>query len=149
MITELQPGTARPELYEMIEFIDKAKTEEEMIERIRMFGSKYTAFNDYLRCIFDDRIQFLLPEGRPPYTPSNNGSYPSSWHKKNVELSLWVKGLKGENMNPIKRESRFIQMLESIHPDDALLISLITEKKTPIKKMTKEVVEKALPGLLN
>ena len=41
----------------------------------------------------------------------------------------------------------FIGMLESIHPEDAVHIVEMTEKKTSTSGLTKEVVQKALPNL--
>ena len=148
MITESQQGKTKPELYEMLEAIDKADTREDIVKLIKGYGSAYQAFNDYLRCIFDESIEFALPKGRPPYTPSSGASVPSTWHKRHLDLVYFVKGLGRDDMNQIKRESFFIQMLESIHPDDALHISLIASKECKVSGLNAEVIEEALPGLL-
>ena len=148
MITETQQGKTRPELFEMLEAIDKADTRDEIVKLVKGYGSAYQAFNDYLRCVFDESIEFALPKGRPPYTPSSGASVPSTWHKKHLDLPYFVKGLGRDDMNQIKRESFFIQMLESIHPDDALHISLIASKECKVSGLNAEVVEEALPGLL-
>ena len=148
MITETQQGKTRPELFEMLEAIDKADTREDIVKLVKGYGSAYQAFNDYLRCIFDESIEFALPKGRPPYTPSSGASVPSTWHKRHLDLVYFVKGLGRDDMNQIKRESFFIQMLESIHPDDALHISLIASKECKVSGLNAEVIEEALPGLL-
>ena len=148
MITEKQQGKTKPELYQMLEAIDKADTREEAVKLVKGYGSSYQAFNDYLRCIFDENIQFALPKGRPPYTPSSGASVPSTWHKKHLQLKYFVKGLGLDDMNQIKRESMFIQMLEAIHPDDALHISLIASKECKVSGLNADVIEEALPGLL-
>ena len=148
MITETQQGKTRPELFEMLEAIDKADTREDIVKLIKGYGSAYQAFNDYLRCIFDESIEFALPKGRPPYTPSSGASVPSTQHKKHLDLVYFVKGLGRDDMNQIKRESFFIQMLESIHPDDALHISLIASKECKVSGLNAEIIEEALPGLL-
>lgn len=147
MITERQQGAYVPELYEVIQLIDKAKSKEEVVEIVKKYGEKYSWFTDYLRCLFDDKIQFLLPAGRPPYTPSHEATYPLTWKKEHLKLGYWVKGLKGEDVNAIKRETMFINTLECIHPEDALLIADMVDKKSP-DRLTKEVVEAALPNLL-
>jgi hypothetical protein len=147
MITEKHPGTRTPELYEVLEKIDQAETDEQVVDIIRKFGEQYSWFTDYLRCLFDDKIQFNLPPGKPPYTPAHEAQYPSSWHRKHMDLGYWVKGLKGEQMNPIKRESNFIGMLESIHPEDAVHIVNMTEKRSEVAGLTKEAVREALPNL--
>ena len=147
MITE-HTTEIKPELYELLEKIDQADETSKVIELVQTYGSKYSYFTDYLRCAFDDTIEFLLPQGRPPYTPSNESAYPSSWKKKHLQLAYFVKGLKADSMNAVKRESMFIQLLESIHPEDALHISNLTSKKCTVSGLTKEVVQEALPNLL-
>jgi hypothetical protein len=147
MITELQPNIRHPELYEVLELIDQAKTNEEVVTLIKKFGGKYSWFTDYLRCVFDEGIQFLLPPGIPPYTPAHEAHYPTSWHRKHMDLGNWVKGMRGEQINAIKRESGFITMLETIHPEDAVHIVNMTQKKTSVAGLTKELVKEALPEL--
>ena len=147
MITEQQPGNYIPELYEVIQLIDKAESKEAVVEIVQKYGNRYSWFTDYLRCLFDEKIQFLLPPGRPPYTPSHEASYPLTWKKEHLKLGYWIKGMRGEDVNAIKRETMFINTLESIHPEDALLIADMADKKAPAR-LTKEVVDTALPELI-
>jgi hypothetical protein len=148
MITEQQPGTRVPELYEVLELIDQESEESKIVEIVQSFGSKYSWFTDYLRCVFDEKIQFNLPPGKPPYTPAGEAQVPSSWHRQHIQVGYWVRGLKGDNLNAIKRESMFIRLLEGIHPEDAVHIVLMTEKKTSTSGLTREIVDKALPNLI-
>jgi len=145
MITEQQPGNIRIELFEIIDRIEKADASER-VSLMQSFGKQYTSFTDYLRCVFDERIQFLLPEGKPPYNPNKNP--PSTWHKQHMQLKFWVKGMQGEQANPIRREKLFLDMLESVHPDDALLLVDMIAKKTPSKVLTRELVEESFPNLI-
>ena len=147
MITEKHPGHRTPELYEVLQQIDQAETDSQVVELIKKFGEKYSWFTDYLRCLFDEKIQFNLPPGTPPYTPAHEAQYPSSWHRRHMDLGYWVKGMKGDQMNPIKRESHFIGMLESIHPEDAVHIVHMTQKRSEVAGLTKEAVKEALPNL--
>lgn len=141
MITEQQPGfNTRVELYEMLDQIDKSKNPSETILE---FGKKYSSFTDYLRCVFDERIQFFLPEGKPPYRPADPSSYPSTWHKKHLDLKYFVT----EQMTQIKREMRFIEVLESIHPEDAVIVCDMVKKETPSKKLTMELAKEVFPNL--
>ena len=147
MITEQQPGKRVPELYEVLQLIDQAEDDAQAIKVVKEYGEKYSWFTDYLRCVFDPNIQFNLPPGKPPYTPAHEAQYPSSWHRKHMDLGYWIKGMKGDQMNPIKRESHFIGMLESIHPEDAVHIVHMTEKRSEVAGLTKKVVKLALPKL--
>ena len=88
MITEQQTGEYRPELFEIINEIEKTK---DIVSTLKQYGSKYSSFTDYLRCVFDKKIQFLLPDGSPPYTPAHPSSVPSTWHKKHMDLKYFVK----------------------------------------------------------
>lgn len=148
MITEKQQGKRVPELYEVLELIDQATEEDKIVEIVKAYGERYSWFTDYLRCVFDEKFQFNLPPGKPPYTPSNESNYPTSWHRQHMQVGYWIKGLKGDNLNAIKRESMFIGMLESIHPEDAVHIVNMSEKKTSASGLTKEVVQQALPNLI-
>ena len=146
MITEKQAGDYRPELFEIINEIEKTK---DIVGTLKHYGGKYSSFTDYLRCGFDKQIQFLLPDGKPPYNPSNPSSVPSTWHKRHMDLRYFVEVGGGSNdMSQVKRESMFIQLLESIHPEDAVIVCKMVEKKTTTKKLTKKAVMEALPDLI-
>lgn len=57
-----------------------------------------------------------------------------------------------ENGRPVatqsKREMLFIEMLESVHPKDAIILVNMIQKKAPVKGITKQVVQMAFPSLL-
>ena len=56
--------------------------------------------------------------------------------------------MKGDTLTSYKRENKFIQLLESIHPEDALIVLNMVQKKAPVKGLTKKIVEEAFPNLL-
>ena len=144
MITENQTGTnVRVELFEMLDLIDKA---DDPVTIVKQLGNTYSSFTDYLRCVFDEKIQFNLPEGKPPYHPAKEPA--STWHKQHMQLGYWVKGLKGDEVNAIRREKMFLDCLESVHPEDALILVEMVSKKTTSEKLTREVVDEALPELI-
>ena len=55
--------------------------------------------------------------------------------------------MKGEypQMKPIKRETLFIEFLESIDPDDAKMILSMKDKKSPYKGLTKKLITDTFP----
>ena len=131
----------------MIDKIAKAKDKEERVRLIRKFAA-LSSWTDYLRCVFDDRIQFNLPGGHVPYTPAEEQSVPTSWHKNNTKLRYFVKGSrKSDPMHPLKRETMFIGLLEVIHPKDAEIIADMINKKAP-EGLEIEDVKEGLPKLL-
>ena len=149
MITERQQGkTTRPELFEMLEKISSTTSRKDKIELVKQY-SKYACFTDYLRCVFDTRVVFALPDGRPPFEPAAENAVPSSWHRQNKQLTYFVKGLKSDRLTGLKRESMFISLLEAIHPQDAEAIIKMISKKSSAKGLTEKLVREALPNLLS
>ena len=148
MITNQQKGTRSKQLFELLQSIEVLDTREEKLDTIKGIVSRYPAFNDYVRCIFDENISFNLPEGRPPYTPSSE-AHPTSWNKEHMRLPYFVKGSGHDDMNPVKRESMWIQLLEGIHPEDAVLVADMTDRRLPRgSTLTKELLNEAVPGLI-
>ena len=148
MITNQQKGTRSKQLFELLQSIEVLDTREEKLDTIKGIVSRYPAFNDYVRCIFDENISFNLPEGRPPYTPSSE-AHPTSWNKEHMRLPYFVKGSGHDDMNPVKHESMWIQLLEGIHPEDAALVADMTDRRLPRgSTLTKELLNEAVPGLI-
>lgn len=106
------------------------------------------ALKDILRGTFDDSLEFLLPEGKPPFTPNREESVPSTLLKKHKEFGYFVKGGPGDNMPAYKRENMFIRLLEAIHPADAELVLSMVNKQPPVKYLTKKLTEETFPNLI-
>jgi len=133
-------------VYEVIELASKAKTRQERIDVLRNHES--WALKDLLRGAYDDLVQWSLPPGAPPYEPAAESSVPSTLHNQHKKFKYFVKGLAGDQVQPIKRERMFIDMLEGIHPKDAELLILMKDKKSLAKGITKKLVEEAFPKLI-
>lgn len=145
MITEYS-GKRRLELHEVLEKFENTKDRKEKISVLRQNDTP--ALRDYIRCIYDDRVQFNLPDGKPPYKANLPQSYPSTWHKQHMKLKYFVKGLAGDQMMQVKRESMFISILESVHPKDAEVLVDMINKKASAKGFTKKIVQEAFPNLV-
>jgi hypothetical protein len=63
------------------------------------------------------------------------------------KLYLFVKG-GNDNLKPLRRETLFIQLLESLAPADADLLCAIKDKKMPYKGIDAKIIREAFPGLL-
>jgi len=61
-------------------------------------------------------------------------------------LYLFIEG-GNPNLTQLKRESMFIDLLQSISPDDAKLLVAAKDKKLPYEGLTSATVLKAFPGL--
>lgn len=133
------------EVFEILEEFGKQTTKAKRIEVLKKYEN-VPAFRDVLRGTFDDSLEFLLPEGKPPYTPNIPESVPSTLLKKHKEFGYFVKG--GVDQPQYKRENIFIRMLESIHPQDAEVVLSMVAKKSPVKYLTKNLIEETFPNLI-
>ena len=61
-------------------------------------------------------------------------------------LYLFIEG-GNPNLTQLKRESMFVDLLQSINPEDAKLLISIKDKKLPYKGLSSKTVLKAFPGL--
>ena len=87
--------------------------------------------------------KFDLPEGDPPYKPDDApiGMSPANLRMEIKRLYIF----KREDLKPLRREQLFINLLESVHPDEAKLLLAVKEQKLNklYKKVTRKVVEGA------
>lgn len=137
----------RIEVYEIFDKFKKAKSKKERLAVLQEY-SQVGAFRDVLRGSFDDALVFNLPEGAPPYTPNKPESVPSTLLKKHREFGLYVKNGTNDSLAPFRREMKFVQLLESIHPEDAELVLAMKDKDLGIKYLTKKLVQEAIPNLI-
>lgn len=85
------------------------------------------------------KIKFLLPDEAPPYTPSAHNENHGMLHREARKLKYFVEGWAPPALKQIKREQLFIELLETVHKDDALiLLQMISQK--PFKGITPEVI---------
>ena len=130
-------------VYEVIEKAGSAKKKADKINILRKNDT--WALKDILRGTFDSKVVWDLPEGSPPYKPSEPQSAPSNLLRRNTQFRYFAKG--GVHVNSIKRESMFIGLIESIHPKDAELVIAMINKQKPTG-ISRAVVEEGFPGLL-
>lgn len=123
------------------------KTRQDKIKVIR--DNNIMALRDVLQGIFDPAISFKLPAGAPPYTENKPNTAPSSLLRHHRFFKYFVAGVgECERLNNTKREKMFIDTLEAIHPEDAKIVISMVAKKSPVKGLTKKLVQEALPDLI-
>ena len=134
-------------IHEILTRAGEAKTKEAKIAVLRRYNT--LALRDVLKIAYDDRVRFVFPEGAPPYRPSSEESPPSSLRRQNKRFKYFLQNVK-TNLIMVRREKMFIEMLESIDPNDALLIIAAKDKKLAgmYKGITKKLVTEAFPGLI-
>ena len=112
---------------------------------------KCPALTDILRINFDDSVVSVLPEGKPPFRTEKElpkGYEYSNLHKAFRKFGYFFKGPTANGIAPAKRERLFIELLESIHHDDAMVLVLAKDKKLKIKGITKKMVKETFPNLI-
>jgi len=135
-----------PLIYEILEAAGKARSKAEKIKILKDHDS--WALRDVLRASYDLKVEFLIPDGEPPYTPNKPESIPSNLLRKNVDFKYIVKGGIREDMPSFKREKIYIGLLESIHPKDAKVVINMVNRKKPGNGITEKVVKEAFPSLI-
>lgn len=135
------------DVFEILEEFSKETTKAKRKEVLLKYEN-VTALKDVLRGTFDDSLEFLLPEGKPPYVPNSPESVPSTLLKQHKQFGYFVRGGPGTDMPAYKRENLFIRLLEAIHPEDALIVLSMVNKKSPVKYLTKALVKEAFPNLI-
>lgn len=131
---------------EVLEKASKLKSFEEKVAFLQQNTS--TALIVILKACFHPDIKFLLPEGDPPYKPSEFHDDHGVLLREYRKMFYLVSGTGYDEMNQIRRERIFIEMLESINRDDAKLLLAVKDKKMPYKTITYRLVETAFPGSL-
>ena len=109
-----------------------------------------------LRGAYDTRIDWLVPNTPPPYTPNESPSYDLADSKLEVaamELGKFATfngnpTNQGLNIPQVQRENHFIQLLESLHETEADLLKNVIKRKLPYKGLTPNLVNQAFPNLL-
>jgi len=109
-----------------------------------------------LRGAFDTRIDWLVPNSPPPYTPNESPSYDLADSK--LEIAAMEIGKfanfngnptnQSRNLTQVQRENHFIQLLESLHQSEAEILKNVIKRKLPYNGLTPNLVNQAFPNLL-
>jgi hypothetical protein len=128
----------------ILHFTAKLPDQEEQIRCLR--ANDNGAVLTVLKFCFDPNIRWALPEGEPPYKPCEYPNIENMLYTEARRLYLFIEG-GNDSIKRLKRERMFIDLLESISPDDAKLLVSIKDKKLPFEGLTAETVLKAFPGI--
>lgn len=128
-------------LYNILKQISELKGEDEIVNALQRSNP---VIRQLIRYAYDPNIKFVLPPGVPPYKPCEFLDLEGRLLSEVRKLYLFVEG-GNPNLNKVKREMLFIQLLESIDKDDAVLLCHIKDKKLPFKKISAKIAKKAFP----
>jgi len=130
---------------EFLEKVSKLKKKEDKVEALKSNDSY--VIRTILQGAFDPRIKWLIPEGTPPFKVNQLVDQENVLIKEARKLVYFVDG-GGNNLKPLKRETMFIEFLESLAPADAIMICAIKEKKLPWKGITVDIINEAYPNFI-
>lgn len=107
-----------------------------------------TALRVILQYALDSRIEWLLPQGTPPYKPCEHLDQHGNLYREIRKVHNFIKGGGHPDMHSLKRETLFVQFIEGLDPEDAKVICLAKDKKLPYKSINAKLVNSAFPGLI-
>ena len=118
----------------------------EINENPELLTTKYKdnyAIKAVLQYGFDKTLKLLLPEGSPPYKADSAplGMSPANFYQQVKKLYVFTRA----DLNPVRREQLFIQLLEGLHPTEAEVCINIKDQNLTTKypNITADLVVKA------
>jgi len=132
---------------EILDFVSEKETDEDKIKALKEYE------NDALKALFiwnfDSTVISVLPQGEVPFRPNENplGTDHSSLRREFKHLYNFVKG-GNDTLSTVRRETIFIQILESLHPNEAEVLCLVKDKDLTSKyDIPFELIEQAYPDI--
>jgi len=133
---------------EIFQEVEKAKTKKEKQDVLRKYSGP--VLKQILGMTYNPNVKWLLPEGDPPYKPLESSTDMQGRLESELRrFHLFIEGNTDtqRNLKQVRREALFIDLLESIDPDDAKLVLGMKNGKLPYKGITKKMVAETFPKL--
>lgn len=136
-----------PLISEVLKAASNAKTKDQKVKILQ--ENKTDALLAILIWNYDETAKSALPEGEVPYTPSDAPAG-TNYHTRLVieykKLYHFIEGASTVSRN--KRETMFIQMLESLHKDEAEVVCLTKDGNLQKKyRITHNIVKESFPEI--
>ena len=145
---------ANPMVHELLEAVDAERVKAKKLDILRTHGED--SFKMTMIWNFDESVVSMLPEGSVPYQPvesdvqaNREKGLPQRSTIRNSARQFYrfVKG-GDDQLNKIKRESIFINILETLPQPEAEILVLVKDKALNTKyNITKELVAEAYPEI--
>jgi hypothetical protein len=97
--------------------------------------------------LFHPGVNWTLPPGAPPYTPSEFDT-PGALYRSYVRFKYFVAGGEGDKLTALKKERLFVDLISTLEADEAKLVIAMKDKINLFPTITYKHVYKAFPGLL-
>ena len=129
---------------EILTQVSKMKTKKEKVSFLRQYQTD--ALRMVCKSSFDPKIVWELPDGDVPYRENDapEGTEHTQLHQEVRKLYHFIKG-GNPTLKQNKREMMFVQMLEGLHKDEAVLLIAAKDKKLhrQYKGLSDNVVKEA------
>ena len=129
---------------EILTQVSKMKTKKEKVIFLRQYQTD--ALRMVCKASFDPKIVWELPDGDVPYRENDapEGTEHTQLHQEVRKLYHFIKG-GNPTLKQNKREMMFVQMLEGLHKDEAVLLIAAKDKKLhrKYKGLSDNVVKEA------
>jgi len=130
--------------HEILTKVNNAKDKAKKLEILRQYDSP--SLRQILKGAFDPKIDWDLPKGAPPFIANEAPVGTEHTYLDQEAKRLWhfVKGADA-NLNKMRKETLFIQILEGLHKSEADLLINVKEKKlnNTYKGLTANLVKEA------
>jgi len=141
-------------VHELLEAVDAERVKSKKLDILRAHGED--SFKMTMIWNFDESVVSMLPEGSVPYQPVESDVQAdrekglpqrSTIRNSARQFYRFVKG-GDDQLNKIKRESIFINILETLPQPEAEILVLVKDKALNTKyNITKELVAEAYPEI--
>lgn len=140
---------AKPLISEVLKNAGKLKSRADRIDFLRK--NDHPAVRDVLRIAFDDDVVSMLPEGTPPYTKDDapKGHEYQTLYRAHRQFKYFFKGPIAIGVKAVRRETMFINLLESLHAEDSDMLCLAKDKKLKITGISKKLIKDTFPNLIS
>ena len=129
-------------LSKIVTDIEKQKSVKKQVEIMQEHDSP--ALKELLIFSCCPVVEWQLPAGNPPYTPLDASTdQEGRLYSEVKKLDYFVNTPAGLELNSMKREQMFIELMETIDPNDAKLLLRMKDKNLKIKK---EALQQVYPG---
>ena len=137
-------GAGKELISEIFTKINNAKDKPKKIEVLRQYDTP--GMRMILKGAFDPKIEWELPEGTPPYIENEAPAGTEHTYLEVEAKRLYNFAVGGnDQLNKIRKETLFIQMLEGLHASEAKVLIDVKNKSLnkTYKGLTSDMVKEA------
>lgn len=138
------PDNYTPLFSEVLDKLGKIKSKKDKVYHLKEHNSE--SLRMVIKASFDPNIKWSLPSGEVPFRPNEapEGTEHSMLSYEARKLYHYIEG-GNPTITQNKRESMFVQLLESLHPDEADILVAAKDKvlHQKYKGLSKNVVMEA------